>query len=214
MLPLSTLLETLKPEKFERNFNATEKKSKQVNSRLKDFFLPNHYLVNMEPPILTPDAATRSTDTDALLSRVSASSLNYTTDNFSLNFLTPTQRRNTSLVKRPALINLGTHARTWSIDFIVKQFLEEGEKGSKKQILSLGAGSDARYWRMKEEFMGKGKGVDNGDEGDWNCKWVELDFIEATSSKTRTIWGKQPLKSLLGSNALLGESSSLIIDIK
>lgn len=51
---------------------------------------------------------------------------------------------------RPPLINLGTHARTWAVDQLVESFLRdvvgEGEVG---QIVSLGAGSDTRFWRLQ-----------------------------------------------------------------
>jgi [phosphatase 2A protein]-leucine-carboxy methyltransferase len=46
--------------------------------------------------------------------------------------------------RKPPLINVGTHHRTWAIDLLVDQFLERGGK----QIVSLGAGSDTRFWRL------------------------------------------------------------------
>ena len=58
--------------------------------------------------------------------------------------------------RRPPLINVGTHARTYALDLLVKQFLDapyvdglssEG-KGKGKQIVSLGAGSDTRFFRL------------------------------------------------------------------
>ena len=39
---------------------------------------------------------------------------------------------------------MGTHHRTVAIDLLVDRFLEAGGK----QIVSLGAGSDTRYWRL------------------------------------------------------------------
>lgn len=145
---------------------------------------------------LTPDAATRSTDLDALLSRVSSAKLGYTHDTYSSHFLTPTQRR--AFQSRPPLINLGTHARTWGVDELVRQFLlaegvageEAGSKRKRKQILSLGAGSDSRYWRFREEWSQR--------EKEWDATWVECDFEEATAVKTRVIWGKKELKIPLG----------------
>ncbi|KAK4701572.1 hypothetical protein P7C70_g4657, partial [Phenoliferia sp. Uapishka_3] len=137
------------------------------------------------PP--SPDASVRSTDTDALLSRVSASSLSYFSDPFASLFLPQSLLRSTTSTKRPPLINIGTHARTWAIDQLVEQFLNAGVG----QVLSLGAGTDTRFWRLKEKFK--------EEERRWNCKrWVEVDFEEATAQKARIIAGKELLKESLG----------------
>lgn len=49
--------------------------------------------------------------------------------------------------RRSPLINVGTHHRTKAIDLLVDRFLEEA--GASSQIVSLGAGSDSRFWRIK-----------------------------------------------------------------
>jgi len=144
------------------------------------------------------DAATRSTDTDALVSRSSAAALGYLSDPYASLFLPPALRRSTE--KRPPLINLGTHARTWAVDELVRQFLLAGEAtgGKGKQVLSLGAGTDTRFWRFRDEWEKAGK--------DWRCtKWVEVDFEEATAGKARTISGKPALKGKLGGEVKIGE---------
>lgn len=46
--------------------------------------------------------------------------------------------------RKPPLINVGTHHRTWGIDLLVDRFLQSGGK----QVVSLGAGSDTRFWRL------------------------------------------------------------------
>lgn len=46
--------------------------------------------------------------------------------------------------RKTPLINVGTHHRTYAIDLLVDQFLEKGGG----QIVSLGAGSDTRFWRL------------------------------------------------------------------
>lgn len=67
--------------------------------------------------------------------------------------------------RRPPVINVGTHHRTYAIDAIVERFLlssnddendglegkGKGRKG-KKQIVSLGAGSDTRFWKIRVSF--------------------------------------------------------------
>ncbi|BGP02217.1 Leucine carboxyl methyltransferase 1 [Rhodotorula toruloides ATCC 204091] len=143
-----------------------------------------------------PDAAVRGTDSDALLSRHSAASLGYLDDPFSALFLSPAQRRTPE--RRPPLINIGTHARTWAVDELVEQFLLQREVGDSQtgqawscQVLSLGAGTDTRFWRLRRKWEAEGR--------EWACrKWVEVDFPEATGSKARAVSGKAELKSRLG----------------
>ncbi|KAL8278440.1 hypothetical protein RQP46_009130 [Phenoliferia psychrophenolica] len=139
-------------------------------------------------PASSPDASVRSTDTDALVSRASAASLGYLSDPFAPLFLTPALRRSTE--KRPPLINIGTHARTWAIDALVAQFLADAD-GGERQVLSLGAGTDTRMWRLIDKAKLEGR--------PWACRrWIEVDFEEATGGKARTVVGKQILKDPLG----------------
>ncbi|BGP26616.1 leucine carboxyl methyltransferase [Rhodotorula toruloides] len=143
-----------------------------------------------------PDSAVRGTDSDALLSRHSAASLGYLDDPFSALFLSPAQRRTPE--RRPPLINIGTHARTWAVDELVEQFLLQREvgdsnngRGRATQVLSLGAGTDTRFWRLQKKWETAGR--------EWTCrKWVEVDFPEASGSKARAVSGKAELKSRLG----------------
>ena len=47
---------------------------------------------------------------------------------------------------KPPLINIGTHHRTYAIDLLVDRFFAAcGESGG--QVVSLGAGSDTRFFR-------------------------------------------------------------------
>jgi [phosphatase 2A protein]-leucine-carboxy methyltransferase len=97
------------------------------------------------------DAGIRSTDTDATLARLSAVHKGYLTDPFA-SLLAPrgAQRTVTSSGSRPPLINIGTHVRTWAVDELVYGFVEKArEKGVKAQIVSVGAGSDTRFWRLQ-----------------------------------------------------------------
>jgi [phosphatase 2A protein]-leucine-carboxy methyltransferase len=50
-------------------------------------------------------------------------------------------------IKRAPLINIGTHHRSWCVDRLVGRWLEQ--KG-KRQVVVLGAGSDARFWRVSQ----------------------------------------------------------------
>jgi [phosphatase 2A protein]-leucine-carboxy methyltransferase len=95
----------------------------------------------------TLDEGTRSTDGIAAHARVSAVRQGYIQDEF-VSYFVPRAR---SLPTHVPLINIGTHVRTTSIDRLVQDFLKAGSEDGepvKKQIVSLGAGSDTRFWRL------------------------------------------------------------------
>jgi [phosphatase 2A protein]-leucine-carboxy methyltransferase len=54
--------------------------------------------------------------------------------------------------RKPPLINVGTHHRTQAVDTIIEQFLGKGGK----QVVSVGAGSDTRFWRLMVSMSGIG----------------------------------------------------------
>lgn len=149
----------------------------------------------------TADAAVRSTDLDALLSRHSAASLDYLDDPFSAHFLPPAYRRNPE--RRPPLINIGTHARTWAVDELVQQFLSRaggGDRQGEVQVLSLGAGTDTRFWRMRKKWEDAKSAL-----GEWRCRrWVEVDFPEQTGAKARVVSSKAAFRSQLGGDVKIG----------
>lgn len=93
-----------------------------------------------------PDGAIRQTDSDAALARFSAVQKGYLQDPF-IRYLLP--RGAQFQPARPPLINVGTYVRSQGIDALVAQWLELSEKEGKKcQIVSVGAGSDTRFWRI------------------------------------------------------------------
>jgi O-methyltransferase involved in polyketide biosynthesis len=53
--------------------------------------------------------------------------------------------------RRSPLINRGYYARVAAVQTLVSQFLDH-VKGNKAQIVSLGAGFDTTYFRMKNAF--------------------------------------------------------------
>ncbi|KAF8468792.1 S-adenosyl-L-methionine-dependent methyltransferase [Kalaharituber pfeilii] len=101
--------------------------------------------------------------------------------------------------RRFPLINRGTYTRTTAIDELAIQFLRSIPPKQKKQIVSLGAGSDTRYWRFK------GYGQDWAD----GLIYHELDFGEVSRRKAERIekWGllSNPLKT---TGAEAGDSGS------
>ena len=99
------------------------------------------------------DAAIRQTDFDAASARFSATQKGYFTDPF-IKALLP--RGSQYQPPRPPLINVGTYVRSEGIDALVNQWLDlASAEGKKCQIVSLGAGSDTRFWRTSVRvFLG------------------------------------------------------------
>ncbi|EXJ90201.1 hypothetical protein A1O1_03300 [Capronia coronata CBS 617.96] len=91
------------------------------------------------------DEIIQHTDHDAAASRLSAVEAGYLEDPFArlMNADEPVSRR-------LPLMNRGTYLRTASIDRIVDTFLSSTGH-ARKQIVSLGAGSDTRYFRLKHK---------------------------------------------------------------
>lgn len=139
------------------------------------------------------DQAVRETDTDAALARLSAASLGYIDDPFVPLLL----RDSPSSVRRPPWVNIGTHHRTYIIDLLIIHFLNSSAPIDSrtglprpKQVLSLGAGSDSRFWRLRNQWSGT-----------WPVSmWVETDFSESTSTKAKRIASNVRLSTLCGGN--------------
>jgi O-methyltransferase involved in polyketide biosynthesis len=92
-----------------------------------------------------PDTAVRETDTDAAVARLSAAQKQYVQDPF-IKHLVP---RAHLQPPRPPLINIGTFVRSTAIDQLIEQWLLLSDHaGQRCQIVSLGAGSDTRFWRI------------------------------------------------------------------
>ncbi|KAI7345538.1 leucine carboxyl methyltransferase [Hortaea werneckii] len=89
------------------------------------------------------DKIIQQTDGDASSSRMSAVALGYLDDPFATHFL----RQGEQIARRYPIINRGTCVRTTAIDRLVWKFLATSPE-QKKQIVSLGAGSDTRFFRF------------------------------------------------------------------
>ena len=94
-----------------------------------------------EDKAMARDHIVQQTDGDASSSRMSAVALGYLDDEYSRAFIQG------QIPRRYPIINRGTFVRTTAIDRLVERFLQTDPE-EKKQIVSLGAGSDTRFFRL------------------------------------------------------------------
>ena len=120
----------------------------------------------------TRDKVVQQTDHDASSSRMSAIALGYLQDPFAKAFFPPGVEVN----KRYPIINRGTYVRTKSIDQLIIRFLQTDSK-ERKQIVSLGSGSDTRFLRLWADEVFAGTEV----------KYHELDFESNVNQKRNVI---------------------------
>ncbi|KAE8375191.1 S-adenosyl-L-methionine-dependent methyltransferase [Aspergillus bertholletiae] len=126
------------------------------------------------------DRVVQGTDNDASVSRLSAVALGYLQDPFAKTVLgTEFETR------RLPIINRGTYVRTTAIDRLVNQFLSQ-EPQTKKQIISLGAGTDTRAFRLF------------ASQSPPNLIYHEIDFAVNTTAKIKFIHSTPTLQRALG----------------
>lgn len=119
------------------------------------------------------DRIVQRTDQDATSSRMSAVALGYLHDEFATAFFTAGQE----VPKRYPIINRGTYVRTTALDKLVIRFLKTNTK-QRKQIISLGAGSDTRFFRLCAH---------SADSDYSDVDYHELDFEENVNRKRAVI---------------------------
>ncbi|KAI0159706.1 leucine carboxyl methyltransferase [Xylariaceae sp. FL1272] len=137
------------------------------------------------------DAVIQGTDTDAAVSRMSAVDLGYIQDRYAQYFV-PTSGTGDH-VRRLPIINRGTYTRTTAINRLVDIFLDATE-GQKRQIISLGAGTDTRVFRLFSE-TGRSKLI-----------YHELDFPAITDNKFRLVSSVPALRRIILSSNVAAES--------
>ncbi|KAF8520281.1 leucine carboxyl methyltransferase [Hysterangium stoloniferum] len=149
-----------------------------------------------------PDASIRGTDSDASQARISAVRKQYLNDPF-IGCLVPQPHL---VPSRPPLINIGTYIRSEAIDELVYSWIRHASLvGKRAQIVSLGAGSDTRFWRIASDPSSPLKSA--------LVRYLELDFSENTSVKVRAIKEKKELHSVLGEFTTSETESSLTSSI-
>ncbi|KAF2876349.1 leucine carboxyl methyltransferase 1 [Massariosphaeria phaeospora] len=125
------------------------------------------------------DNAIRNTDQDAAGSRVSCVELGYLHDPYARLFASQPSTR------RLPLLNRGTYVRTSAIDHLVDKFLTT-YPDSPKQIVSLGAGTDTRFFRLQDGYP------------ESRIVYHEVDFAVNTVAKLASIRKHPQLHTKLG----------------
>ncbi|WYZ45301.1 hypothetical protein EsH8_VIII_000617 [Colletotrichum jinshuiense] len=135
----------------------------------------------------THDQTIQGTDDDAAGSRLSAVNAGYLADPYAQFFLDnlagPPPRR-------LPIINRGTYTRTVALDNLIDNFLAQHsnvQSGSnQRQIISLGAGTDTRPFRL---FPRAGRP---------ELVYHEIDFPVTVRKKARIVHSVPPLRQILG----------------
>ncbi|RQM07847.1 hypothetical protein DH86_00000719, partial [Scytalidium sp. 3C] len=132
------------------------------------------------------DETIQATDTDAAVSRLSAVTLGYIDDRYAEYFV------NGPRTRRLPIINRGTYTRTSALDALISAFLSssgsrtptDGAPSSQvKQIISLGAGTDTRYFRLRDRNLHH------------NVIYHEFDFPRVTEAKFRIVQNSPALRN-------------------
>ncbi|RDW91926.1 hypothetical protein BP5796_01320 [Coleophoma crateriformis] len=137
------------------------------------------------------DKAIQGTDSDAAVSRYSAVSLGYLDDQFAQYFV------NGQATRRLPIINRGTYTRTTALDTLVDAFIscpKSSPQTPTRQIISLGAGTDTRYFRLRAQNKHH------------NILYHEFDFPTVIASKFRIIDSNKSV--LLGDETLFEKAPS------
>jgi len=121
------------------------------------------------------DTAVQSTGDEAAASKLCAAQLGYVHDEFIECFVRKKE-------KRAPLINRGYYARVAAFDQAVEEFLELTSK-SKPQIVSLGAGFDTTFFRLKSQNKHP-------------SKYFEVDFPMSVNRKAMAIHKHRKLTEL------------------
>ncbi|KAK9773555.1 putative S-adenosyl-L-methionine-dependent methyltransferase [Seiridium cardinale] len=135
-------------------------------------------------PGASHDATIQGTDTDASVSRLSAVELGYMEDPYAQFFV----QQAGPPVRRLPIINRGTYTRTAALDRLVSAFLDGDEEAAgrgKRQIISLGAGTDTRPFRLFSHPRTRG------------LTYHEIDFPAIAAKKRTTVQAAPVLRNII-----------------
>ncbi|XP_075925423.1 tRNA wybutosine-synthesizing protein 4 isoform X2 [Petromyzon marinus] len=92
-------------------------------------------------------ARVQGTNDSSILSKVSMATAGYVQDQLLAHFICEAQRQR----RRSPLINRGYYIRAKAVDYVLTCFLERTRAEPRTQMVSLGAGFDTAYFRLKSE---------------------------------------------------------------
>ncbi|XP_071966222.1 tRNA wybutosine-synthesizing protein 4-like [Antedon mediterranea] len=123
------------------------------------------------------DTAVQGTNDSSIVSKCSMVSRGYFQDEFVGHFVAKQSRRS-------SLINRGYYVRAKALEHVFKSFFIWC-KGKENQVISLGAGFDSAYFRLKSEGLLK------------DTQFVEVDFPDLVRRKVALIHNNPKLNGLL-----------------
>nr|XP_020493507.1 tRNA wybutosine-synthesizing protein 4 isoform X1 [Labrus bergylta] len=126
------------------------------------------------------DTAVQGTNDSSVVSKVSAAAQGYFHDDFLRHFVC-------KVARRAPLINRGYYVRWRAVDHCVRTFLHVTETCPTRQILSLGAGFDSLYFRLRADGA-----LDR-------AVVFEVDFPDVARRKTALITSDVTLRATLDS---------------
>ncbi|XP_014772780.1 tRNA wybutosine-synthesizing protein 4 isoform X1 [Octopus bimaculoides] len=125
------------------------------------------------------NTAVQGTNDCSIVSKSSMVKYGYFQDQFLSYFVAKESRRS-------PLIHRGYYIRSYAIDYFLKLFLKaSNEISEKRQIISLGAGFDTAYFRLKSQGLLE------------NCVFYEVDFLDVVKRKASSIRQTKELNELL-----------------
>ncbi|KAI0889121.1 leucine carboxyl methyltransferase [Annulohypoxylon maeteangense] len=130
---------------------------------------------------ISHDTTIQGTDTDAAVSRMSAVDLGYLQDPFAQYFV---QNTVGGTVRRLPIINRGTYTRTTALDGLISSFLA-GTATKERQIISLGAGTDTRCFKLFSQPQETG------------LIYHEIDFPAISTKKLNLVNAVPQLRSII-----------------
>ncbi|KAL8743989.1 MAG: hypothetical protein Q9190_003727, partial [Brigantiaea leucoxantha] len=159
--------------------------------------LGNSATASNEDDDATKDRIIQQTDQDASVSRLSAVEIGYLDDPFAKIFITKEAQRRFPIINRELTEAGGTYVRTTTIDRLTLNFLNQPAAGP-RQIISLGAGSDTRYFRLRNRQPPLPSFV-----------YHELDFPSNTAQKIAAIIRSSRLRDLIPSFTTSSDGTAL-----
>nr|XP_034333816.1 tRNA wybutosine-synthesizing protein 4 [Crassostrea gigas] len=138
------------------------------------------------------ETAVQGTNDSSIVSKCSMAAVGYFSDPYLHCFVSKTTRRS-------PLIHRGYYIRAKAVDFFLKKFLTSYPE--KNQIVSLGAGFDSTYFRLRSE------GVLS------STLFYEIDFPDVVQRKNSLIQNNKDLQKLIPGLQSQGEKGNPLIEI-